>query len=275
MQNINTRTGLAVLAIALLLLAACTKGNDIATTLGSNATITAGDLVYFQDNVIGEVVSMMPGNTGTQLQIGLNEGAILLLSSDAVAVENTLKPNTPVEIYNGVAEPGTLAPGSRIQGINNMLQFGTWALGNVVGIGGLSLGNYLKQFDGYINSDNYADQQQQLNDAIQQSSALAKQTITQIAEEIGKNINQLQEMEDQLVVAGEQIGTDIGAVVQELEISAAEIYAELENLAQKLENQTNSESQSDDSAMNILLAFLKGLNINLEENAAETEQKNN
>ena len=271
MQIFITRTAVTTLSIAILLLVGCGQNSNITTTLGPTETAIAGDPVYFQNNVIGEINSVSAESAGTQLHINLNKDAISLLSSDAVAVENTLKPNTPVEIYNGVAEPGTLTPGSKIEGVNNMVQFGTWALGNVVGIGGVSLGDYLKQFDGYINSGDYADQQEQLIGAIQQGSELAKQTVTQIAEEIDKNINQLQEMEDQLVVAGEQIGTDVGAVVQELEKSGAEIYAELEKLGQKLESQTNPESQSDDSTMNILLAFLKGLNISLEENAAETE----
>ena len=271
MKIFNTRTDLASLAIILLLLAACTKGNNISTTLGANATVIVDDPVYFEDSVIGEVASVMPGNAGMQLQIDLNEGAILLLSSDAVAVENTLKPGTPVEIYNGLAEPGTLPSSGELQGMNSMIQFGTWALGNAVGISGLSLEKYTQQFTDYINSDDYADQQQQLNDTIQQSAEQAKQTIAQITEEIDKSVDQLQEMEDQLAVAGEQIGSEIGTVVQEIEKSGAEIYQELEKLSQKLEQQADSASQDDNGAINILIAFLKGLNSSLEDSVAESD----
>jgi len=160
---------------------------------------------------------------------------------------------------------------SEIQGMSSMVQFATWALGNAVSISGLSLEKYVQQFTAYINSDDYADQQQQLNDTIQQSAEQAKQTIAQITEEINRSVDQLQEMEEQLVDTSEQIGAEIGAVVQELEKSGTEIYQELEKLSQKLEQQAEPQSLDDGSAMSVLLAFLRGLNSRLEDGVAETK----
>jgi hypothetical protein len=266
MQTFNNYFRFSVLAIITLILFACGDGNIVTTTLTPDATVTLEDSIYFQNNSIGKITNITRTDLGTHIQMSLDDNALSLLSSDAVAVENSFKPNTPIEIHNGITNPGSLAKGSDIEGIANMVQFGAWSLGNAVGINGFSLDKYVRQFTDYVNGDDFNQQQTQINKAIQQSTELAKQTVTQLGNEVNKGVQQLQEMEGELVIASEQIGSELGTTAKELEKSGEEIFQEFEKLIDKLTEQSEVNLNSETAGMNILLALLQGLNGSLEEN---------
>ncbi|HAY46351.1 MAG TPA: hypothetical protein DCY55_08710 [Gammaproteobacteria bacterium] len=268
MRTFKTYSEYSILVVITLMLSACSNENIITTTLAPDVTVTLDDSIYFQNSSIGKITSITRSDLGTQLEIAVNDDALLLLSSDAVAVENSFKANTPIEIHNGITNPGSLEVGSDIQGIPNMVQFGAWGLGNAVGVNGFSLNKYVKQFTEYVNGEEFNEQQRNINEAIQQSTELAKQTVTQLGNEVDKGVQQLQEMEDDLVIASEQIGAELGTTAKELEKSGEEIFQEFEKLINKLTEQSEVNSDSETAGINILLALLQGLNGSLEENEA-------
>ena len=234
MRTPNTHATYFVMAVITLIVTACNNNDTVTTTLGADVTVTLEDSVYFQGNSIGVITNITHSDLGTQLQISLNDDAILQLSSDAVVIENSFKPNTQIEIHNGIANSGSPPIGSDIKGIHNMVQFGVWRLGNAARIGGFSLDKYVRQFTEYVNSDNFNDQQVDINETIQQSTELGKQALNQFGNEAGKGIQQLQEMEADLVLAGEQIGSKLETITKELEKSGEEIFQAFEKLIEQL-----------------------------------------
>jgi hypothetical protein len=226
-----------LLTLSLLFLVACGSEMNVKTTLNATQDVKEGDVVYYSQEIVGEITDVQQSNGKTILSIGLSEKGVDLIKQEAAVVVNRLKPNLPVEIYNKRDAIEPVQDGQELQGLSSMFQLGAWMVGDSLNIGDGedSLLGYVNAFQRYLQGDQFQEDKKTIQEGVEQLGKEAEVMAETLNKELEKASTDLAEVEGKAAQAVEQLGEELAPVVDQLAKSGKAISDELEKFAKNLE----------------------------------------
>lgn len=253
---------ITVICLASLLMA-CGSNNDVVTFLQHPVSIAEGTAVYLGEELAGEVVDVEFDGESATIRIELSNGHFSMIDRSAIVVQNTMKDGYPLEIHNSNMKIGPIEQGTELRGLDSMLQFGAWSIGDAISVGPETAANYLMQMQEYMEGQDWEQQKQEIREQIRSAGDSAQQAVNEVSEELNETVAKLRQLEDEAVETsgrlGEQLGGDLNEILDEFRQSGEALAVELEKLAEQLEKSDYGEATAQ-GFLDMLQALLEGLN---------------
>ncbi|MFT5572425.1 MAG: ABC-type transporter Mla subunit MlaD [Cryomorphaceae bacterium] len=261
---------LIIVMLAILLNACSDGGMEVSSTFSNTKDIKPGALVYFNEQVVGEVIDVAPVGSGSRVAITLNAQVLNDLSSSSALVVNRLKEGAPLEIYNRDTQNSEpLSAGQELRGLDSMVQLSAWMVGNAIQLGAGSVSAYVQAFQEYLKSDQFQQEKDNFQIEVNGAAITAADAIQAVEQDLNKAMDQLLASEDEVVAAVEELANELSPVVEELSKSSAKLADELERFAVGLEATSETGQQSGQKLLDSLIVMLEKLNDSIEQGAAK------
>jgi hypothetical protein len=245
------------------MLVACGSSNSVVTALQNPASVAEGTVVYLGEELAGQVTRVdFDGDIAT-VEIELTGEHFSVVDKSAVVVQNTMKTGYPLEIHNSNTMLGPIENGAELRGLDSMLQFGAWSIGDAVGVGPETAANYLSQMQDYLEGQDWELQKQDIREQIRSVGDSAQQAVNEVSKELDETVEKLRDLEDEAVATSEQLGEHLGGdlneILDQFRESGKALAVELEKLAEQLEENDYGQ-EAGQGFLDMLQALLEGLN---------------
>ena len=245
------------------LLTACGSSTDVITTLHNPANLAEGTMVYLGGDLAGEVVDIVYDGQSATIRIELAGDHFSRVDRSAIVVQNTMKDGYPLEIHNSNTPLGMVENGVELRGLDSMLQFGAWSIGDAISVGSETAANYLVQMQDYLESQDWEHQKQEIREQIRSAGDSATKAVNDVSKELNETVEKLRELEAEAVATserlGEQLGQDLTDILGEFRDSGEALASELEKLAAQLD-ENDYGAAAGQGFLDMLQAMLEGLN---------------
>jgi len=272
-RRINMKALFVIASFAFL--NACSNGGiEVTTYLSNTNDIETGALVYFEDQVVGEVSDIVTEAAGVRIALNIDKVAAAKISRQSAVVVNRLKDGAPLEMYNpSVVGEEFLQAGQEVKGLDSMFQLGAWLVGDAIQVGSGSITQYVNAFQDYLKGQQFQEDKAAVRAQIEEAKDAASEAISSMELELDNAAKEMATSEKEMAAAVEEFGEELAPVVQELSKNGAELMQELEKFAQGLEQTSPDEQMSGQKFMKSLLSTLQQLNQSIEQ-GLEQAQKN-
>jgi len=272
-RRINMKALFVIASLAFL--NACSNGGiEVTTYLSNTNDIETGALVYFEDQVVGEVSDIVTEAAGVRIALNIDKVAAAKISQQSAVVVNRLKDGAPLEMYNpSVVGEEFLQAGQEVKGLDSMFQLGAWLVGDAIQVGSGSITQYVNAFQDYLKGQQFQEDKAAVRAQIEEAKDAASEAISSMELELDNAAKEMATSEKEMAAAVEEFGEELAPVVQELSKNGAELMQELEKFAQGLEQTSPDEQMSGQKFMKSLLSTLQQLNQSIEQ-GLEQAQKN-
>jgi hypothetical protein len=231
--------------------------------LQNPVSIAEGTAVYLGEELAGEVVDVEFDGESATIRIELSKGHFSIIDRSAIVVQNTMKDGYPLEIHNSNLKIGPIENGAKLRGLDSMLQFGAWSIGDAISVGPETAANYLLEMQEYLEGQDWEQQKQEIREQIRSAGNSAQQAVNEVSEDLDETVEKLRQLEDEAIetsgLLGEQIGSDLNEILEEFRQSGEALAVELEKLAKQLEENDYGEAAGQ-GFLDMLQALLEGLN---------------
>jgi ABC-type transporter Mla subunit MlaD len=232
------------LALALLLLAGCSRDVPVSTVLEETGGLRAGDKVYLDGREVGSIDSIeTAGQTpGVAIDISLYPEHAVLVQEDAVAYVPLESPPM-LRLVNPAKTAPPVAPGGRLKGLS-ALELTIWQVSDAAGQASSLMEALALRIDDYFESEEWRQARAQLDTEMSELAASSKATAERVAEELAQLIESLTEAAaDRADEVGEEI-TRIKKEIRRLEAEGHEELAEsLRRLLERVEEMAQPEPE--------------------------------
>lgn len=266
MINFKKTANLAPLILLAIALTACgSAGVEVSSRFDNSQNIEEGAAIFFKGELAGEVSEVVQDGSSSVVVMHIEPEQAELISKGAAVVVNSLKQGTPLEIHNS-ANPKVLGleHGDQLDGLDSMMSLIGWSVGDALDFGGSELSGYLRSFQEYLESDEFASDKGEIKSHIESAANDAASALKDVENEITATINGHDLTEQELAAAMEQLGRELSPVVEEAAASGARIMQELERFAQSLEAHSEEHQESGVQFLDSLSAVLEKLNESME-----------
>ncbi len=241
-----------------LALAACGADVRVKTSLQGTKDVTEGEIVYLDNQAVGEVTDVSRSAGNTEIEIELDANGINSVMKDAAVVVNRLKKGAPLEIHNKEGSTEAVVDGQQLQGLDSMFQLGAWMVGDSIDLGSGAISDYVSAFQKYLQGDEWQQNKAEIVNQAQEAAKAAEVAVAGASAELGNVVQELKKAEEPMAQAVEELGAELAPVIGEISKSGQSIMQELQKLTVTLEQETNADNKEVGSR------FFESLNKTLE-----------
>lgn len=261
----------AAVLVLLSLLAACDSGGvNVVANFANTQDIEEGAAVYYEQHAIGEVSDVSNSDSGSLVQLTLDESVANQIDGSAALVVNRLKEGAPLEIYNRPSADNVgLTSGQELKGLDSMIQLGAWMVGDAIQLGAGSLSSYAQAFQEYLQGDEFQQDKLNFEQKMNEVTVAASGALKSLEQDIEKASSEFEVTEEEVAAVIEELGEELSPVAEELSRSGAQLMQELEKFALGLEDSNSAEQKTGQQFLESLTAALEKLNESIEKGAAE------
>ncbi len=263
---------LMVLSMTIFLIACSSNELEVTAQFSNTQDIDEGDVVYFENQPIGEVADSKSQGNGLSIVIELAPSAAELVSSNSAIVVNRLKQTATLEIYNSNNVTSEFVQnGQQIKGLDSMFQLGAWMVGDAIQLGSSSLSEYVGAFQEYLQSDKFLQDKSLVQEQVKVATSEAQQAIESLGTELTSTMQELTATKGEAAQAIEQFGNELSPVVQELAKSGSVLMEQLEIFTESLEQIDVTKQEAGQTFLEGLTVMLETLNKSVEAGLEEGE----
>jgi ABC-type transporter Mla subunit MlaD len=254
--------------IVIAILVGC-GSNDftVITHFKNTDALPEGTSVYFEDQMIGEVINVKSEEGGSIAELKLDKQAVSKVSANAAVVLNRMKQGSPLEIHNR-SNPSEelLQSGQTIRGFDSMFQFGAWMVGDAIQIGSGTATQYIESFQDYLQSDKFDQDKEAVKQEFNAYKDSAKEAMQQLEQDLQIVAQEFELTEQTAAQVVEELGKELAPMVREINKESAALVSEIEKFVQGLEQTDPQRRQAGQRLLESMIATLESLNQAMTEN---------
>lgn len=185
---------IVLLMIAVFVTACDFNGFSVTTSFSKTKNVPEGTIVYFDDIEIGKVSDVEISEDRLNLKLSLEKKAAETIGSGAAVFLDYRQGVAILEFYDRKnSENNSLENGQSVLGIDSIFQLGAWIVGSSIQQGSSAVTDILESFDGYLQSDDFESDKENIQEQIDSAGEAAKNAAVNIEVELQKIIEQLEQ----------------------------------------------------------------------------------
>lgn len=173
------------------IIAGCAQDSTVSALFETTVTVSAGDDVYYEDEIVGEVEKVVKEDRGSRVYVSLSSGVLEGLRKGSAATMVASNGQPALEVYNRRDRNKSLNGGDELVALNNTLEYVAWQAGETAGFAQTSLTDMTSSLKHYLDGEEWARQKEDMEQSLAQLGVDAKEAMAQMEEDYDALVEEL------------------------------------------------------------------------------------
>lgn len=180
-----------------VLVTGCSNSHTVSALFQSPVAVHSGDDVRLNQALIGEVSQVVRQDKGTRVYLSLDTEKSAILKEGSAALIVSQDGESHVSVFDFRAGKKPLAAGGELVALNNPMEYLGWQTGETIDFSGSAVGKVAVALQQYFESEQWVEQKQQLQQALDQLGVDAKTAMTDMQDEYEALMEGLEQQSEQ------------------------------------------------------------------------------